>query len=441
MGNTTFYREAQEDIEKITWKEILSDCRKPHSKAELEYALLAGTSMDSANEANMLQKWHKPWVFYPLLKAGVALTAIIYVTYFLLGFATSGNYMMVLFLPPLIMPIVLMVFLWELNIPRNISIYELFAFFLIGGLLSMGLVSPLFGVFPDINVQHESDILPWALNTALREEVAKLAAGLLILWWAGSKQKKHIYGLTGLVIGAAVGAGFSGFESIWYAMKESIVVRNQIMRALFSFGSHIAYATPYTAAFALNMKNGKITIDSFKDPLFLKAFGLSTTLHFIWDYVCSDEDFQNFTVIIKIGFTIALWLMLLYVIRRCLQQVVNAGRYHSRTYPIANSAALTLQCISGPMQGAVWKLSTGQKTVIGRDPGCQIVLPNAQGVSRRHCSFQCGPAGWTVTDLNSSYGTYFSNGKKLMPGLDEPLRSGDVLYLASRQIALKIFLN
>lgn len=436
MGNTTFYREAQEDIEKITWKEILSDCRKPHSKAELEYALLAGTSMDSANERNMLQKWHKPWVFYPLLKAGVALIAIIYATYFLLGFATSGSYMMVLFLPPLIMPIVLMVFLWELNIPRNISIYELFAFFLIGGLLSLGLVSPLFGVFPDINVQYESDILPCALNTALREEVAKLAAGLLILWWAGSKQKKHIYGLTGLVIGAAVGAGFSGFESIWYAMKESIVVKNQIMRALFSVGGHIAYAAPYTAAIALKMKDGKLTTDCFTSKAFLIAFGSSIALHTAWDYSCETVGMIGFLVII-----ILLWVLLLYITRLCLQQAVNAGRYHSGTYPIANSTALTLQCISGPMQGAVWKLSSGQKTVIGRDPGCQIVLPNAQGVSRRHCSFQCGPTGWTVTDLNSSYGTYFSNGKKLMPGLDEPLHSGDILYLASRQIALKIFLN
>ena len=436
MGNTTFYREAQEDIEKITWKEILSDCRKPHSKAELEYALLAGTSMDSANERNMLQKWHKPWVFYPLLKAGVALIAIIYATYFLLGFATSGSYMMVLFLPPLIMPIVLMVFLWELNIPRNISIYELFAFFLIGGLLSLGLVSPLFGVFPDINVQYESDIFPCALNTALREEVAKLAAGLLILWWAGSKQKKHIYGLTGLVIGAAVGAGFSGFESIWYAMKESIVVKNQIMRALFSVGGHIAYAAPYTAAIALKMKDGKLTTDCFTSKAFLIAFGSSVALHTAWDYSCKTVGMIGFLVII-----ILLWVLLLYVTRLCLQQAVNAGRYHSGTYPIANSAALTLQCISGPMQGAVWKLSSGQKTVIGRDPGCQIVLPNAQGVSRRHCSFQCGPTGWTVTDLNSSYGTYFSNGKKLMPGLDEPLHSGDILYLASNQIALKIFLN
>lgn len=436
MGNTTFYREAQEDIEKITWKEILSDFRKPHSKAELEYALLAGTSMDSANEANMLQKWHKPWVFYPLLKAGVALIALLYAVFFLFGLKNAGTYIMVLIIPPLIIPVILMIFLWELNIPRNISIYELLVFFLLGGLMSMGLVSVLFGVFPQIKVRSASDIFPWALNTALREEVAKLAAGILLLCWAGSKQKKHIYGLTGLVIGAAVGAGFGGFESISYALNSEAIAINQIMRAIYSIGGHVVYAAPYTAAIALEMKGGKLTTDCFKSKAFLIAFGSSVALHTAWDYSCKTVGMIGFLVII-----ILLWVLLLYVTRLCLQQAVNAGRYHSGTYPIANSAALTLQCISGPMQGAVWKLSTGQKTVIGRDPGCQIVLPNAQGISRRHCSFQCGPTGWTVTDLNSSYGTYFSNGKKLMPGLDEPLHSGDVLYLASRQIALKIFLN
>lgn len=436
MGNTTFYREAQEDIEKITWKEILSDFRKPHSKAELEYALLAGTAMDSANEGNMLQKWHKPWVFYPLLKAGVALIALLYAVFFLFGLKNAGTYIMVLIIPPLIIPVILMIFLWELNIPRNISIYELLVFFLIGGLVSMGLVSVLFGVFPQINVRSASDIFPWALNTALREEIAKLAAGILLLCWAGSKQKKRIYGLTGLVIGAAVGAGFGGFESISYALNSEAIAINQIMRAIYSIGGHVVYAAPYTAAIALEMKGGKLTTNCFKSKVFLITFGSSVALHTAWDYSCLTFGLIAFLVII-----ILLWVLLLYITRLCLQQAVSAGNYHSGTYPIANSTTLTLQCISGPVRGAVWKLSSGQKTVIGRDSSCQIVLPNAQGVSRQHCSFQCGPTGWTVTDLNSSYGTYFSNGKKLMPGLDEPLHSGDILYLASNQIALKIFLN
>ena len=312
MGNTTFYREAQEHSEKITWKEILSDCRKPHSKAELEYALLAGTSLDSANETNMLQKWHKPWVFYPLLKAGVALIALLYAVFFLFGLKNAGTYIMVLIIPPLIIPVILMIFLWELNIPRNISIYELFGFFLIGGLVSMGLVSALFGVFPQIDVRSTSDIFLWALNVALREEIAKLAAGILLLCWAGSKQKKHIYGLTGLVIGAAVGAGFRGFESISYALNSEAIAINQIMRAIYSIGGHVVYAAPYTAAIALEMKGGKLTIDCFKSKAFLIAFGSSVALHTAWDYSCRTVGMIGFLVII------ILW-NLRYFIRILLQ--------------------------------------------------------------------------------------------------------------------------
>ena len=54
MGNTFFYRQVKDDSTKITWKDILSECRKKHTRQDLEYALSAGTVMNRVAEADML---------------------------------------------------------------------------------------------------------------------------------------------------------------------------------------------------------------------------------------------------------------------------------------------------------------------------------------------------------------------------------------------------
>ena len=126
MAYTEFYQQLETDSGKITWKDVFSEYRRKHTKADLEYALLAGTSLDSATEENMLSKWKKPWVFYPLLKSGLALVALIYGLLYLsivfFGGVTLNE--MVYIIPPLIIPMIVMIFIWELNIPRDIFLLE-----------------------------------------------------------------------------------------------------------------------------------------------------------------------------------------------------------------------------------------------------------------------------------------------------------------------------
>ena len=252
MAYTEFYQQLETDSGKITWKDVFSEYRRKHTKADLEYALLAGTSLDSATEENMLSKWKKPWVFYPLLKSGLALVALIYGLLYLsivfFGGVTLNE--MVYIIPPLIIPMIVMIFIWELNIPRNISIFELLGYFLVGGLVSF------FALIIMLELIHGGD----ASQAAFREEPAKLVAALILLIFFSKKKK--VYGLTGLVIGAAVGAGFGGFESIGYAMKAGELeimnaVSNEIVRGVFALGGHTVYCAPYVGAIALGMKDSK----------------------------------------------------------------------------------------------------------------------------------------------------------------------------------------
>jgi len=85
--------------------------------------------------------------------------------------------------------------------------------------------------------------------------------------------------------------------------------------------------------------------------------------------------------------------------------------------------------VSGPFAGKSFPL--GDRIAIGRDPGqCGIIFPDkTPGVSALHCEICQEGSGFTVTDLGSSYGTFFAGGAKLSPNVPYPLRPGDSFYL------------
>lgn len=439
MGNTTFYKEVRENSDKITWKEIFSECTKKHTKADLEYALLTGTSMDTASPSNMLNKWHKPWVFFSLLKLGIGLICLLYLSFFIsfniAGAIPNALHYMVIILPPLVIPIIVMIFFWELNIPRNISIYELFLFFLVGGILAFVVLSFLFGVIPP-----SSESFSLAFGAAAREEPAKLLASIVVLWWCSNKKKK-IYGLTGLVVGAAVGAGFGAFESMDYALQMGSytginldLLSLQMLRNLFAIGGHTLYTAPYMAAFALKMRNGEIRSQCFTDRNFLLLFGISCFLHFAWDY----DAFSSMRYFLIIA---ALWMETLYITRFCLKQVVKLGTNHRKgSASIINEVVgnLIIECTSGPLHGAIWNATSDHHLVAGRDSCCSIKFPaGTHGISRTHCEFRSTSTGWCVVDLDSTYGTWV-NDKKLIPGIEHHLSEHDIVYLATKECSLLI---
>lgn len=455
MANTEFYDRVRTDADKITWKDIFSEFRVKHTKKDMEYALLAGTSLDTATDLTMLQKWRKPWIFYPLLMGGAALIGMIYllvfgcICVFGISYIAAINLIFIM-VPPLVVPLVLMVFFWELNIPRNISIYQMLGYFFVGGMLSLFL-SLVVGIATPAGS---------ASYAAFSEEPGKLAASLFILYLFARKRKGRIYGITGLVIGAAVGAGFGGFESAQYAYNVvdwpsvggfyiwreafAAIVQSEIVRGILALGGHTLFCAPYTAAAALHMKHSGFDRSVFCNKDFAITFGCSFAMHFIWN---SDLGIGYLQYVLVIA---VLWFNTLYITRKCFQQVVTAGGYHKSDKeaalkqlalrPVrAEARQLTIQCISGPARGAVWQPQGRDVLVIGRDMGCGICLSGSvAGVSRKHCSIQWTERGWTIRDLNSSYGTYVSGDGKLVPGIDRPLRSGEVFYLGGKECAFRV---
>jgi pSer/pThr/pTyr-binding forkhead associated (FHA) protein len=73
----------------------------------------------------------------------------------------------------------------------------------------------------------------------------------------------------------------------------------------------------------------------------------------------------------------------------------------------------------------------GDVCVVGRDPGCDLVL-NDSKCSRRHAVVESGPEGIAVRDSGSANGIYV-NGKKVDKA---PLRPGDTLRLGEVKLKL-----
>ncbi len=97
---------------------------------------------------------------------------------------------------------------------------------------------------------------------------------------------------------------------------------------------------------------------------------------------------------------------------------------------------LRVICVAGPERGAS---ATGEAVYIGRNTQlCQLVLQNTPGVSNIHCMLHADETTVEVRDMNSSYGTFLSDGTRLEPDKSYFLQSGITLYLGSDNAGVTI---
>ena len=73
----------------------------------------------------------------------------------------------------------------------------------------------------------------------------------------------------------------------------------------------------------------------------------------------------------------------------------------------------------------------GDRLTIGREKGNDVVLPGDPMVSRRHALLERLAAGWSVSDLGSTNGT-FVNGEPL--DRPRPLYSGDEIAVGETRL-------
>lgn len=99
---------------------------------------------------------------------------------------------------------------------------------------------------------------------------------------------------------------------------------------------------------------------------------------------------------------------------------------------------LVVTCERGPLKGQ--RVSSYSSIRVGRNPNaCQLAFPDTTpGVSKMHCELSLTPGGVVVNDLGSTYGTYLSDGKKLMPGERRNVGNDGIVLLGSDKVILSV---
>lgn len=178
---------------------FFSEVFKAHTTQDIEECFSAGTARTTPSLAEVSTAWPTPWIFSRLF-------VVCLVLYFGINWA-STQFENPLLVPALLfvgnfgIPFCLFVLFYEMNVRRDVSIYSAGVMMMTGSMLSFVFSLILFAFW-----RGESSI--WAGPI---EETAKLLAVLLVAHHMCNGRV-----LTGLLLGAAIGAGFSAFESAGY---------------------------------------------------------------------------------------------------------------------------------------------------------------------------------------------------------------------------------
>lgn len=115
--------------------------------------------------------------------------------------------------------------------------------------------------------------------------------------------------------------------------------------------------------------------------------------------------------------------------------------------PPANSSprarqgsTLYVTALSGPLRGQSYPVGA-EGILFGCDPSCAIRLPaGTPGVSHQHCCIRWQQGVPVLVDLNSTYGTFMGDGRKLPPSYPAQLAAGSRFYLGDTNCLFQLTL-
>jgi protease PrsW len=254
-------------------KNIFSRVFRKHSILEAERLFIVGTAITTPKIEDVKETWPKPWLF-----ARVFIFALLTFLGLHIGLIWFQN---INFLPGLIVvgafavPLTTLIFFWEMNAPQNIAIYRIIYVVFIGGILSMLAALVFFNLL-------KNNINP--ITIGIVEELAKAVTVIYFV-----RNQKYRYILNGLLIGAAVGAGFAAFETAGYALRSLLtgsfetLYNTLLWRSVLAPGGHVAWAALIGAAFLRARENENFSLSILVKPKFIRIFLLVVLIHALWD--------------------------------------------------------------------------------------------------------------------------------------------------------------
>ena len=278
-----------EELKGFSWKKFFSAVLKHHGDEELYDVFHCGSSRTTPNINEVSADWPTPWIFTRVLLYGILLSL-------LFGWCaiSKGNihsYPALIMAVSLTVPFTVLILFFEINVRRDISMYNVIRAFVGGGAVSLviTLMLPIF--LPNFMTSGAC----WAGPV---EETAKLMA-VLVVFALARMRVNHI--LQGVLLGGAVGAGFAAFETAGYVFRffiasrfnDDALISIALLRGFLAPFCHVVW-TAISAGFLCRVilirrsereANAQAGFDAgvFFDKRFLRLFLIPVVLHFAWN--------------------------------------------------------------------------------------------------------------------------------------------------------------
>ena len=299
-----------EKLEGFSFRELLSDIFKHHERDEVEDFFTVGTGSTTPPIELVDTTWPRPWMFFRAL----AFSGIVYFL-FNIAWETFENINLIpglMAMGTVAVPISALIFFFEINARRNISLYAIIRLVLLGGITSL-LFSLLLFELPLTEIKFLG-----ASIAGLIEEPGKLMA-LVVM----ARSSKYRYKINGLLLGAAIGTGFAIFESMGYAFRALLVTKDKdimtdiiILRGVLSPFAHIAW-TAICGAALWRVKGGRpFSLNMLIDGRFWHLFLVPVILHMLWN-----TDFTLPYHIKSIILGIVAWIIIFALIQEGLKEI------------------------------------------------------------------------------------------------------------------------
>lgn len=261
----------------IRFRELFSQVFTKHTIQEREELFVCGTTLTTPKESEMISEWPKPWLYTRVF----LMFALVFAGLYLIvdKFENANGIPGVIFVGSLVVPFSFLVFFWEVNVPRNINIFDVITTFFVGGVFSLISTLIMYDVL-DVGGSGYSG----AVFVGIAEEVGKI---LVVAYYINRTNTK--YKLNGLLFGASVGAGFAVFETAGYAFRFlvagglSTMMDVLLLRAELSIGGHIIWTAIAGFGLVVAKGEGPLRKEHFMDTRFLTFLGLVIALHAVWD--------------------------------------------------------------------------------------------------------------------------------------------------------------
>ena len=306
----------------LSLKDLFSEVFHKHEKVEKDELFIYGTEHTTPLESQMSSTWPKPWLYSRVF----ALFAIVFGSLYILA-RVFGNEIALpglMFIGALAVPFATIIFFFEVNAPRNISIFDTVKIFFVGGMISLIATMIIATVFPSGDLDYTG-----ATIVGITEEIAKLVP---IIIYVKKRDSKYI--LNGLLIGAAVGGGFAVFETAGYAFSAlwedksmTSMMITIFLRGYLAIGGHVIWAAIEGAALCAVKQDKPFEFKMLFNIRFLAYFIIPVILHSLWDCPLGGNFIVfDFVFLFQIGLTIIAWAVALLLISKGLNQISEISK-------------------------------------------------------------------------------------------------------------------